>query len=280
MSLLRALRAYIGLGPDEDYDELNRRPVPDKAAREPMSKAAGGSSNGRRRRGGYLDDLTAPSAGGDREVVDIRTAKIDARRADGSLERQPVGASSRSRSYRDRAPAGRSGLSENDQLLDELSVGLDDGASRRNVPPDASVGERVAEIDLGGSRPEEVPMGPMDDRPGDELASPPSTEDDRKGATVRSIDSIRRRPKTLTPESFADAKSVADDFKFGTPVVINLQGVDRELARRLVDFASGVCYSLDGSMEKLAPQVFLLTPDGHDVSEDDRRRIEERGYAR
>jgi len=63
-------------------------------------------------------------------------------------------------------------------------------------------------------------------------------------------------------------------------VVINLQGLERDLVRRLVDFASGMCYALDGSMEKLAPQVFLLTPVGQDVSEVDRRRIEERGYAR
>ena len=97
---------------------------------------------------------------------------------------------------------------------------------------------------------------------------------------MRSIESARSRPRTLTPESFADAKEVGDEFKRGTPVVVNLQGLDRDLVRRLVDFASGICYALDGSMEKLAPQVFLLTPEGLDVSDDDRRRIEQRGYAR
>ena len=82
------------------------------------------------------------------------------------------------------------------------------------------------------------------------------------------------------PETFADAKEVADEFKSGTPVVVNLQGLDRDLVRRIIDFSSGICYALDGGMEKLAPQVFLLTPDGLQVTEDDRRRIEQRGYAR
>lgn len=97
---------------------------------------------------------------------------------------------------------------------------------------------------------------------------------------VRSLDSMRAKPRTLLPESFADAKLVADEFKRDVPVLLNLQGLDRDLARRLIDFASGICYALDGSMEKIASQVFLLIPDGGQVSDEDRRRIEERGYAR
>jgi FtsZ-interacting cell division protein YlmF len=101
-----------------------------------------------------------------------------------------------------------------------------------------------------------------------------------KEAVVRSLDSIRAKPRTLIPESFGDAKLVADEFKRDIPVVLNLQSLDRELARRLIDFASGLCYALDGSMEKIASQVFLLTPTDVEVSDEDRRRIEERGYAR
>ncbi len=66
--------------------------------------------------------------------------------------------------------------------------------------------------------------------------------------------------QTLTPKSFGDAKELADEFSGGFPVIMSLQGLDKPLARRLIDFASGICYALDGSMEKIAPQVFLLTP--------------------
>ncbi len=97
---------------------------------------------------------------------------------------------------------------------------------------------------------------------------------------VRAVPMRRTKPVTLAPESFGDAKLIADEFKHSTPVIMNLQGLDRELARRLIDFASGVCYSLSGSMEKIASQVFLLTPKSVEVSDEDRRRIEERGFAR
>lgn len=91
---------------------------------------------------------------------------------------------------------------------------------------------------------------------------------------------VASKPRTVAPQSFGDAKVIADEFKRSTPVVMQLSDVERELARRLIDFASGVCYSLGGSMEKLAANVFLLLPKGTEVSADERRRIEERGYGR
>ncbi len=101
----------------------------------------------------------------------------------------------------------------------------------------------------------------------------------RQDPVVRAVPINRSKPKTISPASFGDAKLIADDFKNSVPVIMNLQGLDRELARRLIDFASGVCYSLNGSMEKLASQVFLLIPKSAEVTDEDRRRIEERGYA-
>lgn len=98
--------------------------------------------------------------------------------------------------------------------------------------------------------------------------------------TVRAIPLQRTKPRILTPQSFGDAKILADEFKRLVPVIMNLREVDKDLGRRLIDFSSGVCYSLSGSMEKLAPQVFLLLPKGVEVSDDERRRIEERGFER
>lgn len=91
---------------------------------------------------------------------------------------------------------------------------------------------------------------------------------------------VASKPRVLAPQSFGDAKVIADDFKRSTPVIMQLSDVDRDLARRLIDFASGVCYSLGGSMEKMATNVFMLLPKGTEVSADERRRIEERGFDR
>ena len=78
--------------------------------------------------------------------------------------------------------------------------------------------------------------------------------------------------------AFNDAQDVADKFKVNVPVILNLQGVDRDLSRRIIDFASGLCYGLGGQMERVANQVYLLTPNDVEVSPEERRRLSERGY--
>jgi cell division inhibitor SepF len=81
------------------------------------------------------------------------------------------------------------------------------------------------------------------------------------------------------PSSFNDAQEVGDKFREGHSVLMNLQAVEPELARRLVDFASGLAYGLSGSMQPVAEKVFLITPSGVQVSAEERRRfLEERGF--
>lgn len=67
-------------------------------------------------------------------------------------------------------------------------------------------------------------------------------------------------PATVRPRTFNQAQELADRFKEGNSVILNLESADRDTARRLIDFASGVCYSLDGTMEKVATGVYLLKP--------------------
>jgi cell division inhibitor SepF len=84
----------------------------------------------------------------------------------------------------------------------------------------------------------------------------------------------------IAPAKFADAQEIGDRFKNGQPVIVNLQANDRELARRMIDFCSGVTYALAGSMDKVADQVFLLTPTNVEVSAEEKRRLQERGLYR
>jgi cell division inhibitor SepF len=67
-------------------------------------------------------------------------------------------------------------------------------------------------------------------------------------------------PATVRPRRFDQAQELADKFKDGQSVILNLEATERDVARRLIDFASGVCYALDGSMEKVATGVYLLKP--------------------
>ena len=79
----------------------------------------------------------------------------------------------------------------------------------------------------------------------------------RAAQCSREVPWSRRR---CGPRRFDQAQEVADKFKEGQPVIMNLEGAEREVARRLIDFASGICYALDGSMEKVATGVYLLKP--------------------
>ena len=82
----------------------------------------------------------------------------------------------------------------------------------------------------------------------------------------------------VTPGSFNDAQEVADRFKHSVPVILNLQTTEGELAKRLIDFASGLTYALDGGMQKIAEKTFLLTPRNVEVSAEEKARLVEKGF--
>ncbi len=85
------------------------------------------------------------------------------------------------------------------------------------------------------------------------------------------------RVHLVVPRSFNDAQQIADKFKDSAPVILNLQTTDQELSKRLIDFASGLTYALNGGMQRVADKVFLLTPRNVEVSAEERARLLERG---
>lgn len=98
-------------------------------------------------------------------------------------------------------------------------------------------------------------------------------------AVVRPLQPVSSaKPHVVAPTSFNHAQEVADKLKVNQPVIVNLQNVDRDLSRRIIDFASGLCYGVGGQMERVANQVFLLTPSNVEVSAEERRRLQEHGY--
>lgn len=106
----------------------------------------------------------------------------------------------------------------------------------------------------------------------------------RQAGRVRSVEPAPdpagspARVHLVIPRSFNDAQQIADRFKQAIPVILNLQGVESELSKRLIDFASGLTYALDGGMQRVADKVFLLTPRNVEVSAEERARMLERGF--
>ena len=121
---------------------------------------------------------------------------------------------------------------------------------------------------------------------GREPRSPRPSRPRRQPAVVvaRSSRPSRPRPSTaqkvhlVIPRSFNDAQSIADHFKDSVPVILNLQNADPELAKRLIDFSSGLTYALNGGMQRVADKVFLLTPRDVEVSAEERAKLLERGF--
>ncbi|MGA2757202.1 MAG: cell division protein SepF [Solirubrobacteraceae bacterium] len=119
----------------------------------------------------------------------------------------------------------------------------------------------------------------------DGAAAPPS----RPAAVLRSVTGGRAgAPRggpdgdfgvhLVIPKSFNDAQQVADKFREGIPVILNLQGIDTPLVMRLIDFASGLTYALDGGMQRIADKVFMLTPRNVELSAEERARLIEKGF--
>jgi cell division inhibitor SepF len=105
-----------------------------------------------------------------------------------------------------------------------------------------------------------------------------SRETSRRQSRLRSVETpAPAKVHLVVPRSFNDAQQIADRFKASIPVIINLQSADTDLSKRLIDFASGLTYALDGSMQRVADKVFLLTPRNVELSAEERARALERG---
>ena len=111
--------------------------------------------------------------------------------------------------------------------------------------------------------------------------APPSVAPTPRPAVVRPLTPTQTaKVQVVAPGQFSDAQEIGDRLKANQPVIVNLQNADRELSRRMIDFCSGCTYALGGSMDKVAEQVFLLTPSNVEVSAEEKRRLQERGLYR
>jgi cell division inhibitor SepF len=110
-------------------------------------------------------------------------------------------------------------------------------------------------------------------------------DDEPRGRSATALRSVRTgngngdvRVHLVVPKSFNDAQQIADRFKDSVPVILNLQSSDTDLSKRLIDFASGLTYALDGGMQRIADKVFMLTPRNVEISAEERARLIEKGF--
>ena len=89
--------------------------------------------------------------------------------------------------------------------------------------------------------------------------------------------SERQRITTIHPRTYNEAKTIGENFRTGTPVIMNLTDMNDSDAKRLVDFAAGLVFGLHGAIERVTSKVFLLSPSSIEVSTPEKVRIPERG---
>ncbi len=86
------------------------------------------------------------------------------------------------------------------------------------------------------------------------------------------------RITTLHPRNYNEARLVGENYRDGTPVIMNLSEMDDNDAKRLVDFAAGLIFATRGSIERVTNKVFLLSPPNVTVAAADKQRIAEGGF--
>ncbi|MDQ8044914.1 MAG: cell division protein SepF [Solirubrobacteraceae bacterium] len=152
------------------------------------------------------------------------------------------------------------------------------------------------EVDQYDRYADEADYAPEPQRPRRQQAAPRRRNDEYEeifaddGASHRETSVLRAMPDQMgggfgdvrvhlvLPKSFNDAQQMADRYKDGTPVILNLQGVESDLSRRLIDFGSGLTYALDGGMQRIADKVFMLTPRNVELSAEQRAQLLEKGF--
>jgi len=99
---------------------------------------------------------------------------------------------------------------------------------------------------------------------------------------VSLINSAREAKKVRVfiakPEEFEGIQIIADNFKNNIPIIVNLQKVDQDVSKRIIDFCSGLTYALEGDIKKVADRVFLITPSNVEVNSKESDFLGEEGF--
>ncbi len=72
----------------------------------------------------------------------------------------------------------------------------------------------------------------------------------------------------IKPQNFDDAREITETLLKNRTIVMNLEGLDVDIAQRILDFTSGSCYAIDGNLQKISMYIFIITPASVDISGD------------
>jgi len=147
---------------------------------------------------------------------------------------------------------------------DEMYEEMSDGVRPRSWPPEQNSEETV---------PSKSSRTPIKARLKENLIEKTASAVESTG-TVRPLRAARStRPKTEEPKSFNEVIIFADRYTSGNAVLLKLGGVEHAVARRIIDFASGLCYAEKGEIKRMGNQEYLLIPKDATVDPETREKI-------
>ena len=82
----------------------------------------------------------------------------------------------------------------------------------------------------------------------------------KRGKIVNIHSTTQLKVVVVQPVTFEDSKEIADHLKTKKPIVVNLENIDREIAKQIIDFLSGAVYALDGNIQRISNGIFLIVP--------------------
>ncbi len=123
----------------------------------------------------------------------------------------------------------------------------------------------------------------VEDRVAVNERSPESERNNGYRASVHELTPAWQRPgyriPIVQPMTYNDARRIGEEFRHGSPVIMDLTGMGDADAKRIVDFAAGLVFGLHGAIERVTPKVFLLSPEGVEVTDLARTQVEENFFA-
>ena len=118
---------------------------------------------------------------------------------------------------------------------------------------------------------------PRQARPAPSRGPVASIDEHRRPRPVAPVSALSRI-ETVTPRTYNDARTVGEHFRDGVPVILNLSEISDTEAKRLVDFSAGLVFAAHGSITRVTAKVFLLSPAGIEVTDEDKQRIAAGGF--
>ena len=89
--------------------------------------------------------------------------------------------------------------------------------------------------------------------------------------------SVQMEVVVIQPTTYEEAVDICDHIKSKKPVIINLETLDRSIAQRIMDFVSGSCYTLNGNLQRVTHNIFIIAPENVDIAGEFREELKSNG---